>query len=477
MSEILERVIEEFSKISAIPRPSKQELQVAAYLVERLKGLGAEVQIDSAGNVIGDVPASKGLEGLPIVAMQAHMDMVCVSDGLEKYNPLQDGIKLKREGAYLRAEGTSLGADDGIGIAIIIYILEKVKVHGRWRIIFTVDEESGMSGARGLNPEHLEDVTYLINVDSENAEELVLGSAGSAHVEYVRKLEWVAPTKQEGYKIIVRNLKGGHSGEAIGKKRANAIKILNEVLKRMECEISAVSGGSALNAIPSTAQAIIVVGEAEQAEGKEKPRRQLEKVCLEVEQEARAKYGEPELSIAVRGLKRPKRVMRKEDSKAIVELIDKLKSGVFKIREKNRTSANLGFLKNTDSAAYVYYMPRFHSENGYQNIVKHMNEAYVASRFDEINVSNYSQAWASEHNELAQTMLEVAQSQGRKLKQRVIHGGLECSHFIEKNSELQIVSIGTTNLDIHSPAERLLLSSVEPTVTLIMGTLERISKR
>lgn len=487
MSKILEQVLEEFSKLSAIPRPSKQEYKVAAYLVDRLKRLGAEVIVDRVGNVIGEVPASEGMEKEPIVALQAHMDMVCVSDGRVKYSPMQDGIKLKREGGYLRAEGTSLGADDGIGIAIIIYLIENMKVHGRWRVIFTVDEESGMSGARGLSVEYLRDVEYLINVDSESAEELVLGSAGSVHVEYVKKLEWEEPRRPEGYMIKVRKLRGGHSGEAIGEKRANAIKVLGEVLRRLQCEISMIGGGTAPNAIASEAQAIVTLGE-ESVEGAETARERLQKVCAEVEEEVRRKYDEPEVTIQARGVRRPRRVMRWEDSRAIIELLFRLKSGVFEGERSKKgkeartegfdmTSANIGLLKNTSTAAYLYYMPRFHSEEGFREISRHVSDKYVASGFDEIKMSGYSNPWPFEDNKLARVMLEVAREQGRTLEQRVIHGGLECSHFIVKNGALQIVSVGTTNLDIHSPKERLELASVEPTVKLIMGTLERLTSK
>ena len=487
MSKVLEGVLREFKKIAAIPRPSGQELRVAHYLCDRLRRLGAAVEIDRVGNVIGEVSATEGYENKPLVVLQAHMDMVCVAEAGVKYNPLSDGIKLKRGEKYLEAAGTSLGADDGIGIAIILHVLQKVKKHGPWRVIFTVDEEVGMTGARGLDPRYLKDVKYLINVDSEDAEEIVTGSAGSVRIEFVRKIDWsTAPPEQsneqseqseqpeanaEYYSIKVQGLKGGHSGEAIDRPHANAIKVLGEVLGQLDCEISAVMGGSALNVIPSKAQALIVIPPRK---GQEKP---LQELLGQVAETFRSKYDEPNLSITARGMMKPKRIMCKGDQKAVVALLKGIKSGVFESKEGILTSANLGLIKSTDAAVYVGYMPRFHSMAGFQKVSKHATDVYVKSGFNEMNMSNFSREWSSRSDELADIMLEVARKQGRELKKRVIHGGLECSHFIEMNPKLQIVSVGTTNLDIHSPNEKLLLSSVEPTVALIVDTLKQLTGR
>ena len=188
MSKILEEVLKEFERIAAIPRPSKHEGTVADYLVDRLKALGAKVEKDETGNVIAEIAAPSS-EGKPQFVLQAHMDMVCVSDGKKPYNPLTDSIKLVRKGKYLKADGTSLGADDGIGIAIILYLLENRAKEGitlPLKVIFTVDEEVGMTGASKLDEKHLNGAKYLLNIDSENAEELVIGSAGSMRIEFKR---------------------------------------------------------------------------------------------------------------------------------------------------------------------------------------------------------------------------------------------------------------------------------------------------
>ena len=451
---ILEKVLKEFEKIAAIPRPSHREGRVADYLADRLTELGMKVEVDEVGNVIAN-EAAVPVQGEPLFVLQAHMDMVCVSDGSVEYNPLTDGIKLRREGEYLKAVGTSLGADDGMGIAIILYLLEEHEFSTKVRVIFTVDEESGMSGARGLDEKYLKDATYVINVDSENADEVVIGCAGSMRVGLNRQVKWTAPTMKESLKVKISGLKGGHSGEAIGIKHSNAIKIAGEILKRLNCEIACIEGGRALNVISSEAEAVVVTDRSD-----------VDEVCKAIEGRIRADYEEPKALIEAEKIEFPEKVMSVQEVESLCKLIEKLKDGVY----DREASANIGTLKTTEEGVKLEYMPRFHSESGRQIMEKIALEASQAGGFN-INFGETSPAWKSEKDRLLKCALEVARKQGRELKVKVIHGGLECSHFMEKNPKLEIISLGTTNLDIHSPKERLLLSSVEPTVMLILGVL------
>ena len=469
MSNILEGVIEEFKKISAFPRPSKYEFRVANYLSERLKNLGAKIQRDQIGNIIADFPATEGLENLPIILMQAHMDMVCVAEEGYKYDPLNDPIKLIRDEKFLSAEGTSLGADDGIGIAITLYILSNVEnligKHGAWRIIFTVDEEVGMSGARELDKKFLSDVKYIINVDSENVDEIVIGSAGSARIEFRHDLTWNSPKKSDGYSIVVSGLKGGHSGESIDVNHANAIKILAQILSNLDCEINKFQGGTALNVIASEAKALITLDGSND----------LKNICKKFEQKISAECDEPKLKIKFKKIKLPNRVMNKKETEISLSLINNLLSGVLKVDGDDKTSANIGIVKITDSAFYLNYMPRFHSIEGFNEIFSHATNACIKSRCNEMNLKGFSREWKASNSNLLEIMLKVAKKQKRRVITKVIHGGLECSHFIEKNPNLEIVSVGTSNLNIHSPNEKLLLSSVESTVNLIAGTLKSLA--
>ena len=459
MTDVLEGVLKEFAQIASIPRPSKCEEAVADYLIGRLEALGAEVVTDRSGNLIAEI-AAPSQEGKPLFALQAHMDMVCVSDGTRPYNPLTDGIELVRDDDYLKANGTSLGADDGIGVAIILYVLEHRASEGitsPLRIIFTVDEEAGMSGARDLNEEHLSDIKYLINVDSENADELVIGSAGSMRIELNSKMNRTAPAKSTGYKLKISGLKGGHSGEAIGTPHANAIKVLAEALKRLNCEVASVRGGRAMNVIPSEAEAVIVLNEDHDFTP-----------CKSLEDEVRKASDEGGVNISLVQSERPNQVYTAEAAESLIKLIESLKDGLY----DKETSANIGILETFEEGVRLEYMPRFHSEAGRKVMETSARAAAEQSGFT-ATFGDTTPPWKSERNRLAECMHSIAREQGRELTERVIHGGLECSYFSVKNPSLEIVSIGTTNLDIHSPKERLLLSSVEPTVRLIQETLRR----
>ena len=461
MSEILESVLKEFEEISKIPRPSKHEEKVADYLVKRLISLGLKAHKDEIGNVIAELSASNGLENLPLTIMQAHMDMVCVSESNKSYDPLTDSIKLLRDENYLKADGTSLGADDGIGIAIILYILSNQKIHGKQRIIFTVDEETGMSGASGLDEKYLSDAHYLINVDSENFEELVVGSAGSLRIDLNRQINWTETTKTKAFRINIAGLKGGHSGEAIGIKHTNAIKIICRLLGKLDCEIASISGGRAMNVIPSESEAIITTDKND-----------VHEICTALRDSVADYYEEPKLKIDVNPLSEaPKQVMSLKDKTSLLTVVDCLFDGLY----NSKNSANIGVLNIVNDEVQIKYMPRFHEDVGQSRMMSIAKMAAEKSSYI-LTCGEATPPWESkEPNHLAVLMLEAAQSQGRQLKQRVIHGGLECSYFIQKNPNLDIVSVGTTNIDIHSPKEKLLLSSVEPTVNLIMKAIQNIN--
>ena len=196
--EILEGVLDEFKKLAEIPRPSKHEEKISAYLQQDLIKFGFDVTQDKFKNIIVDVPASEGCENSPLTILQAHMDMVCVADEGYDFDPLTSPVKLLRDEKFLTAEGTSLGADDGMGIAEILYItknffegkFENVK-HGPLRLIFTVDEEQGMSGAINIHTEHFDDARFMINCDSENFGDIVVGSAGNIRIDFSREIDFV----------------------------------------------------------------------------------------------------------------------------------------------------------------------------------------------------------------------------------------------------------------------------------------------
>ena len=479
MNEILESVLEEFGALAKIPRPSKHEQAVGRYLFERLKRLGLEVSIDPSGNVIAELAPSIGYENAPRVILQSHMDMVCVADEGIDFDPLTDPIKLRRSAEYLEAEGTSLGADDGIGIAIIIRILQTLvnnpeRGHGAIRVIFTVDEEAGMSGAASLDRKYLEDAAFLINCDSENCEELVVGSAGSVHIDFHRRLQLENARGSHAFRLTVGGLRGGHSGEEINSGRANAIKLLGELLSMINdnggrVEIASINGGTAVNAIAACAQAEIVT-----AFDLEHLQPIVDYFSANVQKKFRAV--DPNMKISIEKLKIPETII--DGSDEIVELIDKLHSGVFAMStpELVETSANIGMVSTDDARLMLRYFPRSSVNEKLTAIVDDCRALAERLHF-EIDTSEPSLAWEeNKSSRLSQLMQEIFAAQNaRRPAVKTIHAGLECSYFFAKNPALDIVSIGTTNEHIHSPRERLKLSTVPVQFNLIRAVLERIA--
>ena len=489
--EILEGVLDEFKKLAEIPRPSKHEEKISAYLYKHLITFGFDVTQDKYKNIIVEVPASEGKEDAPLTILQAHMDMVCVAEKNFDYDPLTSPIKLLRDEKFLTAEGTSLGADDGIGIAEILYItknffegkFENVP-HGPLRLIFTVDEEQCMSGAINLQKSHVDDAQFLINCDSEIFDEIVVGSAGNIRADFTRKIKFFdseifssAANSVTSLKIKVGGLRGGHSGIEIDDNRANAIKILADVLReinlRGNIRLANIFGGSATNVIPSSADATILTDLIfdDVKNISEKISAQVKKIFI----------GEENLTIDVEVVEKPEKVFSAEDFKNLLDLLTLIHSGVYEMSNTTPkfvlASSNLGMIR-TDDKISVSLMPRFNI-NELVAEIENVNRTLARLTNFDITFNTYSPAWNFKPDgKLAKIAAEIFERQNNFPAQvKIIHAGLECSRFIEKNPALDIISIGTTNEFIHSTKERLHLDTVTPQVNLIVEILKVISSQ
>ena len=481
--EILEGVLDEFKKLAEIPRPSKHEEKVSSYLYQTLTTFGFDVTQDQFKNIIAEVPASEGKENAPLTILQAHMDMVCVAEDGYNFDALTDSIKLVRDEKFLTAEGTSLGADDGIGIAESLFItknffegkFENIP-HGPLRLIFTSDEEQGMSGALNIHKEHFDDAKFLINCDSENFDDIVVGSAGNFRVDFTREIEFVdAENLDTALKIKVAGLRGGHSGIEIADNRANAIKVLAKVLREMKLcgmvRLANIFGGTTMNVIPSTADATILTNLNSD---------EVKKICDEVAAQVKKIFiGETNLTIDVETADAPEKVFSGDDFKSLIDLLTLIHSGVYELSGTSPqfviASSNLGMIR-TDDKITVQIMPRFNI-NELANEIENVNKTLAKLTDFDVKFESYSPAWNFKPDgKLSKIAAEVFQRQNNFPAQvKIIHAGLECSHFIEKNPALDIISIGTTNEFIHSTQERLHLDTVTPQVNLIVETLRKIS--
>lgn len=483
MSEtILNGVLAKFEKLAAIPRPSKHEEQVSNYLKKFFEERGLTVVQDSFNNIIAEIPASVGKENAPLTILQAHMDMVCVAEDGYAFNPITDPIKLIRGEKYLEAEGTSLGADDGIGVAEILWLVDNRASfeHGRLRIIFTTDEESGMSGAINLDEKFLADADYLINCDSEKFGELVAGSAGSVHVTFWRELHYVRPDTKlpNNIEIKISGLRGGHSGEEISNGRLNAIKIVASILRHVnksgKIRLSNLKSGRAFNVIPNSAELVITTDlKIEFVQG----------ICAEIERGIKSVFGstEPDVKIEAKIIRRPDKVLHVKDYEALSNFITLVHSGVYAMSPDNSAqvlaSANLGVVRMDDNIVELKVLPRANADELIDEFIEGFRQAARLCVF-ESKFSEPTPAWKfNPDSKLLKFAEEIFTTQnGYAPEVKTIHASLETSFFAKKNPNLDIISIGTTNENIHSPNERLHLETVAPHVKLIAGLLEKIAE-
>lgn len=468
----MENILKEFAALNKIPRPSGHEESVAAYLQKRGQSLGFAVKIDENLNVIYEVPATPGYQDSPRVILQAHTDMVCVGGG--GFHPLTDPIITQREGNRLKALGTSLGADDGIGVALILATLSQGVPHGPLRVIFTADEEEGMTGAAALQDKYLE-AEYLINLDWEDLDSLCIGCAGFLTMEYRKK-----PVKTRvSSKIFTLNLqgfKGGHSGTEIGENRGNAIKLAGDFCQGLidegvNLQVLAIDGGRAVNVIPYSAAVTVALAPED------------EEIALNIftkwQKSVRKNYPEEknmEFSFGIsHNPDHPSQGYSFEDSKAIIGFLHHCPHGVKEMSslapDMVSLSNNLALVKD---GAEIRVTISYRSDvdikmAALRDEVNSMAEKYGFSPVD----LGMSPAWTPRHGSPLQELAinTYQQVTGKEPRLESVHAGLECSYFACKNPNLDMISLGPTILWCHSVDEVLYLDTLIPAKKWLQGIL------
>lgn len=478
-SSALEITLKEFMAIAEIPRPSHHEEKIGAYLVEWAQKRGLTVEQDAIGDVIIDKPAAPGHERAPLVIIQAHMDMVCVAAEGVPFDPLKDPIKVINDGKTLRAKGTSLGADDGIGVALALYLLQDESlVHGPLRVILTVNEEDGMSSI--AMPDKYLDGAYLINLDWEWLGSLCNSAAGGDFLSFTRKAEWTAPSADDhAVRITLKGLLGGHSGVGINLGRANALACLATALSRIAeagipIKIADFHGGQAKNAIPAQAEAVITIPAGSKGQVKE--------LLSAYKKDFAAAFGDIEHSYAltVNDEKAPSQVLHPEIGRALISLLNTLPNNINTmspfVTTLTESSQNLGFLKIDDQTITLEAMER-------SCVAYRAEEMLRASRLiAEAFGFTYTQgdhvpAWAvNPRSKLVPLACEVySELTGRNMVVEPVHGGLECGAFFEKNPDLDMIAIGPSLTDVHSPDESCDIESIRVTAELVIRILEKLA--
>ncbi|MCL2073486.1 MAG: aminoacyl-histidine dipeptidase [Marinilabiliaceae bacterium] len=454
-----------FDEICRIPRPSNQEGQIIDYLIKFGKDYGLETKQDKTGNVLISKKASVGFENRKTVVLQSHIDMVCEKNSDVTHDFLKDPIIPYIDGDWVKAKGTTLGADDGIGVASQLAILASNDLkHGPIECLFTVNEEMGLTGAFGLEEGFLTGKT-LLNLDSEDDGEIFIGCAGG--IDTLGSFEYefdTVPSSAYAFKVSVSGLQGGHSGDDIHRGLGNANKILNRFLwqisNKLNFRLSEIDGGNLRNAIAREAWAIGTVD----FDKKEDLRQFLNIYIAELENEY--KGIEPNLSLSLESVELPKRLLSETLQQRLLNCIYAIPHGVIKMSHSIpglvETSTNLASVKMQDDAIWVTTSQRSSVESEKFDIANMVESVFRLSNAKFSHSDGYP-GWSPNTNS---EILNIAVKTYEKLfnekpQVKAIHAGLECGLFLEKYPQLDMISIGPTIKGAHSPDERLLISTVE----------------
>ncbi|WP_062061008.1 aminoacyl-histidine dipeptidase [Aquimarina longa] len=470
-----------FADLNAVPRPSKKEERVIAFMKDFGESLGLAVEIDKVGNVLIRKPATSGMEDRKIVVMQSHLDMVHQKNADTDFDFDTQGIEMYVDGDWVRANGTTLGADNGLGVATIMAILESTDIiHPAIEALFTIDEETGMTGAMGLEGGWLQG-DILLNLDTEEDDEIGVGCAGGIDVTAKRnyKEELVTDGKL-AYTISIRGLNGGHSGMDIHKGLGNANKIMNRLLfdgfENFGLQINEVRGGSLRNAIPRESFAKIVV-DMVQAEAFEFEIGELIKII-----QAELSVVDPNLTIEISTTDLPVKVMELGVQEGFLKALYAAHNGVYNmsasIPDLVETSNNIAKITIKDGSIVIECLTRSSVESSKQDLVNKLRATFELVGC-EVTVGGDYPGWAPNMNSSILTVLDELYQKlnGEKAHVAACHAGLECGILGQNYPDMDMISFGPTILGAHSPDERASISSVQKYWKFVREILENIPKK
>ena len=468
-----------FDEITKVPRPSKHEEQIRAYLLDFAGKHGIEVKTDEVGNVLMRKPATKGHEDAPTIVMQAHMDMVAEKNSGIDHDFMKDPIPTYIDGDWVKARGTTLGADNGIGMAgALAVMIDDTIEHGPLEALFTVNEEIGLEGAENLGPDMITG-TMLLNLDSEDDGEIFVGCAGGIDTTAVFNYKKsMAPANFTYFHIAVSGLLGGHSGGDIHLGRANANKLIARFIwdcsKKYPVEVSGIRGGNLRNAIPREASAEFGV----LSDHKDKVLEALNKYADEIRNEYKGL--EPNLKLEINEIERPEFCIDSDTSLALVRAIYSAPHGVYSmsrdLENLVETSTNLAAVKMEEGDKIVVTTSQRSSVESRKNDMAGQVEAHFELAGAKVDHSDGYPGWAPnlESRIMKITAEAYEELYGVKPEIKAIHAGLECGLFLSKYPHLDMVSMGPTMRGVHSPDEKLLIPTVEKFYRHLCKVLEKV---
>lgn len=466
-----------FEALTKIPRPSTKEDAARKYVISVAEKHGLEHVQDAAGNLVVRKPAHKGREKAPMAALQGHLDMVCEKNEGTHFNFDTDAIKVIRRDDWLYADGTTLGSDNGVGVATALAVMESTDIaHGPLEFVFTIDEETGLTGASDFQPGLLKS-RFFLNLDGEEKGTLCIGCAGGINTYARRKITRQPAPSGTALRIKVSGLKGGHSGVDIHLGRGNAIRILGRVLQSLldefQISVADIKGGSAHNAIPREAYAVIVADSAKAAGVKAK----VAKLAEEVHSELGA--FDPDVKITADATDAPKQVLGHADAAAIASLLATVHHGVLAmspdIKGLVQTSTNLATVSLDADKVEIITSQRSSIEASKHAAAKMVATVCRFAGFDAEHATGYP-GWKPEPtSDIVRVSKEVHQEVlGSDPELVAMHAGLECGVIGEKHNGMQMISFGPQIENPHSPNERVQISSVAEFWKFLRILLERI---
>lgn len=469
-----------FADLNAVPRPSKKEQRVIAFMKDFGEKLGLPVIVDEAGNVIIKKPASAGMENRQTIVMQSHLDMVHQKNSDTNFDFDTQGIEMFVDGDWVRAKGTTLGADNGIGVASIMTLLASKDIaHPAIEALFTIDEETGMTGALSLKGGLLSG-TMLLNLDTEADNELTIGCAGGIDVTATGTYDQTTPSGGSAFTITVRGLTGGHSGGDIHLGRGNANKIMNRMLLKLTKEhnisIASVNGGSLRNAIPRESVATIVIPD-DQVVGAEKTF-----AALAFKIEAEYKVTDRKLVIALEVTDRPASVMASAFQNKLLRALYACPNGIYRMSPEIaglvQSSNNLARVLVADGKYSLQCLTRSSVDSE-----KYDLSDAITSAFDlmgaEMSYGGIYPGWTPRPDApVVKLMSELYKEMfGEPAHVNAVHAGLECGILGTNYPGMQMISFGPNITGAHSPDERVQISSVQKYWKYLLETLKRIPEK
>jgi dipeptidase D len=470
-----------FADLNAVPRPSKKEERVIEFIKKFGNDLNLETLVDNVGNVVIRKPATSGMEDRRPIVLQSHLDMVHQKNNDTDFDFETSGINMYVDGDWVRAKGTTLGADNGLGVASMMAILESKEIaHPALEALFTIDEETGMTGAKGLDKDLLQG-DILLNLDTEEDDEIGIGCAGGVDISALRDYEEEhTPDNSVGYTIKVKGLKGGHSGMDIIKGLANANKIMARVLydanRDFGLRVSSIQGGGLRNAIPRESEALIVIDKSN-----------TETFLTEIIQQVRdikTEFAalEPSMDIEISETELPNKVMKVEDQQEVVRAIVAAHNGVYRmspdIEDLVEASNNIASVKVGDGKVKINCLTRSSVESSKDDLANSLEATFELAKF-KVKLSGEYPGWAPNPNsDILHIVDELYQNlHQEKADVAACHAGLECGIIGNLYPEMDMISFGPTIRGAHSPDERASVSSSQKYWKFLLEVLKNIPKK